>query len=101
MKVKVLNTLKSGSHIIPAGQILTGDEIPSFIVKLAEAQSEHIAVLEDTILPRELGLDEVLEDASEDAGIEGDPITAEEVKESVKDDSEDGPVEEKTTKKRK
>ena len=101
MKVKVLNTLKSGSYIVPAGQILTGDEIPSFIVKLAEAQSEHIAVLEDEILHRELGPNEVLNDASEEAGIEGEPITAEEVKESLEDDSEDAPVEEKTPKKRK
>lgn len=101
MKVKVLNTLKSGSHIIPAGQILTDDEIPAFIVKLAEAESEHIAVLEAEVLPRELGPNEVLKDASKEAGIEGVPITAEEVKESVEDGSEEASTEEKTPKKRK
>lgn len=53
MKVKVLNTLKSGSHIIPAGQILTDDEIPDFIVKLVEAKSEHIAILPDDVVAEE------------------------------------------------
>lgn len=47
MKVKVLNTLKSGSDFIVAGQILTDDEIPAFIEKLVESKSEHIAVLPD------------------------------------------------------
>ena len=51
MKVKVLTTLKSGSDIIIAGQILTDDEIPAFIVKLAEAESQHIAILPDDPKP--------------------------------------------------
>lgn len=97
MKVKVLTTLKSGSDIIPAGQILTDDEIPAFIVKLAEAESQHVVILEDAVLPRELEPDEILKDASEEAGIEGEPITAEEVLESAEDSS----VEEKISRKRK
>lgn len=63
MKVKVLTTLKSGSDIIPAGQILTDDEIPAFIVKLAEAESQHVAILPDDPKP---------EPESEDKGEEGE-----------------------------
>ena len=65
MKVKVLTTLKSGSDIIPAGQILTDDEIPAFIVKLAEAESQHVAILPDDPKPEP-------EKEGEDKGEEGE-----------------------------
>lgn len=86
MKVKVLNTLKSSSHIIPAGQILTDDEIPAFIVTLAEAQSEHIAILPD---------DAVVEEQEPEG--EKEP----EGEGKSEDSAEEAPTEEKTPKKRK
>lgn len=94
MKVKVLNTLKSGSDIIPAGQILTDDEIPAFIVKLAEAKSEHVAVLPDDVVEEE-------EQEKEPEGEKESEDSAEDGKESVEDHSEEASTEEKTPKKRK